>query len=61
MGKDLERSDRDFVDATMARGERGDELVTDRRDFTNITEIGSDLNVTKMADFTKTGQIYDVH
>ena len=46
MGKDL--GGREFVDATMAEGTRGDEVVTDANDVLNITEMGDAMNVSKM-------------
>jgi hypothetical protein len=48
MGQDSDGGDRDFVDATMARGEQSDEVITDVNDVLSIAEMGDGVNVTKM-------------
>ena len=60
--QDSEGGDRDNPDKSMARGERGDEVVTDRRDFGDATmaegtrgdEVVTDVkdvpNIAKMGD-----------
>ncbi len=60
MGQDSDGGDRDITDKTMAQDHGSDEEVTGIRDVSDISKMGSAINFTKMADFTKTGHMYVV-
>ncbi len=63
MGQDLEGPERDNTDATMARGDQSDEVVTDVVNVSNITKMGDGINMQKMENVknsTKNGHKSEV-
>ncbi len=64
MGKDSRVGERrDNLDKSMAEGTRGDEVVTDATDVSNVTKMGNGGNITKVEninDSTKNGHYSEV-
>ena len=63
MGQDLGEGDRDFVEEMMEEGEQSDEVVTELKDVSDISQMGDDVYVSKMEGFensTKNGHLTEV-